>query len=636
MNKTQIPDAWRVRMVGQDYPVKAPNDIAERVVMRDGYTVIDSEKHNLHVHDGVTPGGHVLEATTRLIDLDALIASVNRGTPVNHVSLNAMFGSDLRFDSERSAYVGTLGSSFATEDDIKALDVSVLAYGVTAGTVDGTWYTLLARGWVQRGVGSGAEMVVIATGPYSASATLTVPASSTLVSWDLKYRKAGSETWLTYATGITDLEIMVIGLDPSATDNISSYEFLPTVVLSTDGSTSTIDMPISTIERSTYAISVLGSVTPTAYTLATPTWYSYVAMYPPFAGDIGWDSIDIFGYGVHADPVAPTGIWLGRTASLNNAANPTITGMLAATGLKAPPAGTVALPGYGPLCDTIPLSRVPGGVKGLCLRIGMPAGNHARFVNGTTAERQPYGMAITKARKTDISADPTTGSGWEEAFGSFPLIAIRYNGLTRSVIQVLLSGDSHMSGYVAAAQGARGVHGWLRYQMDVEGVAPPIVFSNFAHAGQKSAEISAAMRSFVLATGVKNVMRERATVNDRTFANTYTQTEADAAFAILQSDYLWCAERGVRMVVWEGFGGTIEQPWYPVYRSRVADCIALVGAENFVDHASLIINPDGTFMAGTAGADGGHPESAAQLSVAIDSKYDMMAAFGLEWARHPV
>lgn len=478
-------------------------------------------------------------------------------------------------------------------------------------------------------------LTIDAVGPTFITVRRGTPASGTLQTWDLEYRLVGAETWTEWATGLTGETETVTGRTPE-----TQYEFRATgyVLLETTSQTSaeTGEQSPSAPQKQTSAIMVLGSARASEQTLTDATTWASMAEYPVFPGAGTWTHVRIMAFGAHASPTAPSGLWVGKTA-VGSADDPQpIGGMYTAQSLVAPPAGSPAALGFGPICDPIPLDS--SGGRRLVVRYALPAGaNYAEFINGTDPAKYPYGMSLPLKTALDISSDPAInnpgGGGWGQAFGTMPLLAIEWIGLGTSVVQIVGSGDSQMDGYVAAGQGARGIMGSLRAQMDTDGVTPAIAWGNFACAGQTSAEISANMRSYLLATGAKNVMRQFGSVNDRNGGNAYTQTEADASWALLQDDFAWCEARGIRMVIADVSAGNIEQPWLPAFLSHRDDAIAMVGADRFLDLAATYRDPTtGAFLPGTAGGDGVHASPETQLAAAVAHKAAIVAAFGEAWA----
>lgn len=67
MGKTINSDSWLAQRVVQDYPLHADNSACKRIVLRESYTVINKQTHSIHVHDGVTPGGHEIPTIDRVV-----------------------------------------------------------------------------------------------------------------------------------------------------------------------------------------------------------------------------------------------------------------------------------------------------------------------------------------------------------------------------------------------------------------------------------------------------------------------------------------------------------------------------------------------------------------------------------------
>lgn len=154
------------------------------------------------------------------------------------------------------------------------------------------------------------SLAVVPTSASAAMATLSVPSGSTLVSWTLQYREAGSETWLDYATGITATTKVVSGLDAE-----TSYEFRgDDVVLSSTTGTTRVTTGPAPATTTAYRV-ITGNLNPTENTLNSRPWGIIVEN----TGTENVDSIRITGRSTVSGHATILGAWIiGGTLSEAN------------------------------------------------------------------------------------------------------------------------------------------------------------------------------------------------------------------------------------------------------------------------------------------------------------------------------
>lgn len=155
-----------------------------------------------------------------------------------------------------------------------------------------------------------ASLSVVPTSASAAMATLSVPSGSTLVSWTLQYREAGSETWLDYATGITATTKVVSGLDAE-----TSYEFRgDDVVLSSTTGTTRVTTGPAPATTTAYRV-ITGNLSPAENTLNSRPWGVVLEN----TGDSPITSIRLTGRSTVSDHAEILGAWvIGGTIDAAN------------------------------------------------------------------------------------------------------------------------------------------------------------------------------------------------------------------------------------------------------------------------------------------------------------------------------
>lgn len=136
----------RPKQTIQDYPYSGNTEENATVVLPSGWTSVDTQLNNIHLHDGVTPGGHVLPNTSQVWNMIAqsgnsvvfsTLAEILVLEDVSHELVFVASDTDARLIyNEDNNWCGTLGN-LASVAALEALDKSRLAGGrVTAYVAD--------------------------------------------------------------------------------------------------------------------------------------------------------------------------------------------------------------------------------------------------------------------------------------------------------------------------------------------------------------------------------------------------------------------------------------------------------------------------------------------------------------------
>jgi hypothetical protein len=336
----------------------------------------------------------------------------------------------------------------------------------------------------------------------------------------------------------------------------------------------------------------------------------------------GWLTVRLFMSDITGAPLTPEGIWFG-TQDVGGEDPRWIDNWVAATGVVAAPAGSLASPGVGPVCDFVSLPGLTT-TEGLVVRIQMPAGTITKGFYGSNAEQIPDFLSIyTRKKDGTISADPGVTTDWQDAYGEAPWWVLQVAGL--SVPQCLLGGigDSHMQGYLAEYGGAatRGMLGELASLQTDENLC----VTNLAHTGDSMSLIASKLRIFEEVFDFGGWIRQRASVNDRTETWDYTTAQADDSFAQLQADSLYLANRSKIMIPQEGAGANDgESGWYTRFNTHRATEMTMWPAHMY--DIAAICNSDGSFKTDMVGPDEGHPSVLGNQTWAVPSWSSLQSA----------
>lgn len=339
----------------------------------------------------------------------------------------------------------------------------------------------------------------------------------------------------------------------------------------------------------------------------------------------GWNTIRIVMADITGAPVAPEGVWIGLSGVDDNDPR-SATSWVAATGLVAPPAGTLAEPGVGPVCDYVTLPSTTA-LSSIVVRIQMPGGTYTTSRIGTDISLVPdFVSRFTYSIDGSIIADPEVETGWGEAFGVVPWFIVQVAETT--VPQCVLggAGDSVMRGY-RADLGGNGTRGMLGEMYALQGSAN-LNIVNLSEHGMTAEGISLRMRAFEEGLDLGGWIRQRASINDREVDWDYTTIQADASFALLNSDYTYLLTRSKLMIPIEGYGfDGGPSGWYTRFLSREPDEIAAWPARMY--DADSITNPDGSYIIDMGGPDGAHPSLLGYQTAASPSWVSIQAALDL-------
>lgn len=318
-----------------------------------------------------------------------------------------------------------------------------------------------------------------------------------------------------------------------------------------------------------------------------------------------WTTVRLIMANINGTPVAPEGVWF----SLSNVGvdNPVSGGgtWVAATGLKAPPAGTDDEPGIGPVCDYVSL---PGSTtaNGIVVRIQMPAGDIVYGNISTTPSCIPdFVSRYSKAIDGPISSNPGTVSGWGEAFGMVPWYSVQIAGLSVPQCMLGVIGDSHALGYRAdnGGQGTRGMFGELFSLMGSKNIC----ITNLARSGHKTSQMALRLRAFETQLDMGGWIRQRASVNDSVGGTgDYTAAQALASYNQLTADWTYLNNRTKLMIPFEGAGANGGPTgWYSRFNTYKET--EKTNWPYYMYDASAILNVDGSYQTDMGGPDGGHP-----------------------------
>lgn len=336
-----------------------------------------------------------------------------------------------------------------------------------------------------------------------------------------------------------------------------------------------------------------------------------------------WSSVRLYMADITGTPVAPEGVWFGLQDVDGD--NPQyIESWVAATGLVAPPAGTVDSPGIGPVCNLTTLAGSTS-TKAIVVRIQMPAGTYTKGKISTGASLIPdYVSRFGRVIDGPITSDPGTWTGWGEAFGEMPWFVLQVAGL--SVPQCVIGGigDSHMQGYRADA-GGQGTRGMLGEMYSLYQTTENLFVTNFAKSGDNISQISSKLHAFEAALDIGGWLHQRASINDRDGSNDITTTQANLTYDALVADYSYLSGLNKIMIPIQSAGfDDGATGWYGRYTARQPDEIAAWPAHMY--NASSILNSDGSYQTDMGGPDGGHPSELGYQTWAGPSWTSLIAA----------
>lgn len=356
--------------------------------------------------------------------------------------------------------------------------------------------------------------------------------------------------------------------------------------------------------------------------VGTRSW-AFKADEMPIPADIDWDGVEIEMPSIAGVAVTPDMVAVALVNG-GNAANPTLDGgaptWVVGTSLTAPPVGTDDSPGEGAVAATFAVAST-ATQRQLAIRIQLPAGAYVAAGSGgsgigTDANAYAYGTSEPFKQDADTSATPGTTSGWGQSFGEFPSFRIKLINLSRPVVLLGAVGDSHGQGYHGTGVGGeRGPWGYAMQFWDATGPFPDVCVVNLGRSGHSTAQISSRLNAFNSQLDFGGFLRQRASINDHTAGFDVTTTIADASWAQLQADGDTIEEDGKLFIPFEGFGADgWTAGWYSRFNTHKADEIARWGANGVgvVYEAATILEADGSYQAGLAGPDLGHPTFAAQ------------------------
>lgn len=371
-----------------------------------------------------------------------------------------------------------------------------------------------------------------------------------------------------------------------------------------------IPAPVINPLRSHAYISAGGAFLDTANN-ASATSYALTFKVQNFPTSINWTQVRLWGLdSMSGTGAAPTNIWFAL-ADGGSQQSPTLVGgavtWVAATGVTAPPTGTDDVPGIGPICSYVSISKTTSS-QWIAVRIQLASGDYNRMSIATDPTYIIDGFDLPKSQGS-ITGNPGTTSGWGEAFGQFPAIILEYNNLSTPVYMLGCMGDSHLQGYIGS-----GISGFKGFFGEIDsiwsaGTYPKVALCNLGRSGHTMEQISGRLHAFEAAMDFGGWIRQRASVNNRNGSLDITTTIANTMYATLQSDYSYLFGRNKLMLPWAGPGmNGAASGWYPRFRAHVSDEVALWPGHMLDNIQGLITNAsDGTYLGSYAGGDGGHP-----------------------------
>lgn len=142
----------RPSMALQDYPYFGNTEENATVILSKGWTSVDYEAGTIHVHDGVTPGGHVILNMAQIQDLiqkpqivfrtlDEILGTTSPEADIIYASTDTDAMLTL---NDAGKWCGTLGS-FASIVALDAVQKTLLAGGRVTAYVQDVGFTLLSK-----------------------------------------------------------------------------------------------------------------------------------------------------------------------------------------------------------------------------------------------------------------------------------------------------------------------------------------------------------------------------------------------------------------------------------------------------------------------------------------------------------
>lgn len=463
-----------------------------------------------------------------------------------------------------------------------------------------------SSGWNKSPSGSN-----ITPSPSSGSVTGT----SAVISWAAV---AGATSYTVYITpngGSESLVGSTAGTSMSVTGLSGDTTYTSRVVATVVSPSGTVTFTTqhvsvdSTLRNHMYLSFQAGSLKSKSYASVTSISYQNVTI--PLAPSNNWTTVEVLMFDILGAPVTPQGVWACVGDGVGGPDYPDFNSSVnwqAATGLKAPPAGNDDAPGVGPVCNPIVIPPSTGK-RAITVRIQMPAGNYTGQELGTNTSLLPVGQVVPLKIDAAISGNPYVTSGWQNnTFGDAPAIMLKLNGLTTPISQWIAVGDSHTQGYLGSGSAYSGVRGPFGEFLNVQaGTYPKFNVMNLGRSGHTTAQISLRLHAWLSQLDVGGVLRQRASINDRTGAPDVTTTIADASWAQLQADYSYVTGLSKRCIFYSPAGATATFPagWYQRFTAHLPDELAL--CPNRINANSSLIQADGSYQSGMAALDNGHP-----------------------------
>jgi lysophospholipase L1-like esterase len=438
------------------------------------------------------------------------------------------------------------------------------------------------------------------------SALISWPAVSGATSYTVYVTPSGGSEALVGSTSGLSITASGLASDKDHTGRVVATVVSPSGIVSFRTLFVAVD---STLRNHLYMSWQAGSLVSQNY--ASVSSVSYQNTVIPLAPTNNWTTMEVLMFDILGAPVAPQGVWACVGDGVGGADYPDFNSSVtwvAATGLKAPPSGSDDSPGVGPVCNPIAIPP-SAGKRAITIRIQMPAGNYTGMSLSTTLSLYPVGQVKPLLQSAGaIAGNPSLTTGWGESFGVAPAIMIKLNGLTTPISQWIAVGDSHTQGYLGSGSALTGVRGPFGEFLNVQaGTYPKFNVMNLGRSGHTTAQISSRLHAWVSQLDVGGVLRQRASINDRTGAPDVTTGIADASWAQLQADYAYVTGLTKRCIFYSPAGATstFSAGWYTRFTAHLADELAL--CPNRINANSSLVQADGSYQSGMAAPDNGHP-----------------------------
>jgi len=271
----------------------------------------------------------------------------------------------------------------------------------------------------------------------TASVTINVPESATLVSWDLQYRKSGSSSWLLSTSGITNVTTNITGLEQT-----TLYEFR--------GNNVRLSSSTGIITATTETQSYLSLAT--SYTYVSPgglrkwsnieTSKAYICdVYIP--GGNTFTALDVWGISTGAISYKIVGMYVGNSTATELTENISTGFVTIFNNTRTVSAGTETNPGFTKVTPAGGFQLQTTLVNSCRVVVELSAGAEQRLW-GVPYESTGWEPNGDEQILSTLPSSSFTLTGTSQSFGTMPNLLFGFSGLGTPVVTIPLIGDSHI------------------------------------------------------------------------------------------------------------------------------------------------------------------------------------------------